>query len=212
MRTKTVERRQAIVEAASEVFQEFGYARASMSLISARVGGSKSTIYNYFASKEELFAAVTSEIIVDGAVKCADRLLKSKLDAPLALSEFAEGFLKVLTTDRSVAIMRAGISGSFETSSLTAIYHENARKTWDLVGQFLEKLQTDGQLRDVDLDTMVAHFKGLIEAGIFEPLLSGDTPWLDPSHSAGAAVDAFLRAYGTKAFPDHRTDKARAAK
>jgi len=200
MRTKTLKRRRAIVEVASEVFQEFGYSRASMSMISARLGGSKSTIYNYFSSKEELFSAVTSEIIVDGAVKCARRLVNSDRDAATALHDFADGFLTVLTTDRSVAIMRAGISGSFELKQLTAIYHDNAKITWNLVAKYLLGLQEKGLLRDGDLDIMVSHFKGLIEAGIFEPLLAGDEPWLDPKHSSGAAVEAFLRAYGTEAL------------
>src|SRR5437879_1517334 len=50
-------RREAILDVATEVFLEVGYSCASMSTIAARVGGSKGTLYNYFKSKEELFAA-----------------------------------------------------------------------------------------------------------------------------------------------------------
>src|SRR5271155_1642255 len=51
------ERREAILKVAREVFFEQGYSAASMSMIAARLGGSKGTLYNYFKSKEELFAA-----------------------------------------------------------------------------------------------------------------------------------------------------------
>src|SRR3546814_3896105 len=54
MRTKSEARKDAILGVALEVFREVGFEAASMSQISARVGGSKATLYNYFASKEEL--------------------------------------------------------------------------------------------------------------------------------------------------------------
>lgn len=54
-------RRQTILEIARTIFLEEGYAAASMSAIAARLGGSKGTLYNYFASKEELFKAVIQD-------------------------------------------------------------------------------------------------------------------------------------------------------
>ena len=55
MKTKTESKRQAIIQAAAEVFREVGFDRASMSDIRERIGGSKATLYNYFPSKEKLF-------------------------------------------------------------------------------------------------------------------------------------------------------------
>ena len=55
MRTKSDEKRQAILDVAAEVFREAGFERASMSEICTRVGGAKATLYNHFASKDELF-------------------------------------------------------------------------------------------------------------------------------------------------------------
>ena len=53
-------RRQAILDAADEIFLEAGFQAASMAAIAARVGGSKGTLYNYFPSKEDLFLACVS--------------------------------------------------------------------------------------------------------------------------------------------------------
>ena len=55
--TRADTRRQAILEVAREVFLQEGYAAASMSVIAARVGGSKAPLYSYFPSKEQLFGA-----------------------------------------------------------------------------------------------------------------------------------------------------------
>ena len=51
------ERREAILAIAKRVFLDQGYSGASMSAISAELGGSKGTLWSYFPSKEELFAA-----------------------------------------------------------------------------------------------------------------------------------------------------------
>ena len=59
MKVRTEARREAILEIASQVFLEFGFERASMAEIVRRIGGSKSTIYGYYPSKEALFQAVT---------------------------------------------------------------------------------------------------------------------------------------------------------
>ena len=58
MRVRTEEKRQEIVRIAAELFEQLGYERTSMSAIAASVGGSKATLYGYFASKEDLLRAV----------------------------------------------------------------------------------------------------------------------------------------------------------
>src|ERR1700743_809975 len=51
------QRRELILDVAQGVFLEEGFANASMSVMAARLGGSKGTLYNYFKSKDELFNA-----------------------------------------------------------------------------------------------------------------------------------------------------------
>ena len=80
MRVKSEERRRAIIEVARQVFTELGFETTSMSQIAARVGGSKATLYNYFSSKDELFAAVIEEF---GRQKIADAFTSLKPEAPL---------------------------------------------------------------------------------------------------------------------------------
>jgi len=56
-------RRQAILEAALVVFDAKGYANATIEDIAERAGISKGSIYNYFSSKEDLFAKVFAEAL-----------------------------------------------------------------------------------------------------------------------------------------------------
>ena len=51
-------RRLTILTEARELFLKAGFSAASMSDIAARAGGSKGTLYNYYASKHELFTEV----------------------------------------------------------------------------------------------------------------------------------------------------------
>lgn len=54
-------RRKSILEAASRVFAQRGYERATTREIAAEAGVSEGTIYTYFASKQELLTELASE-------------------------------------------------------------------------------------------------------------------------------------------------------
>src|SRR3546814_1098206 len=58
---RKTQRRASILEVARRSFFEKGYAATTMSGIAATLGGSKSTLWRYFSSKEELFAAVLDD-------------------------------------------------------------------------------------------------------------------------------------------------------
>jgi len=54
------DRRQAILEAAREVFLERGYAETNIDAVVERAGASKATVYALFGNKDGLFNAVTT--------------------------------------------------------------------------------------------------------------------------------------------------------
>jgi AcrR family transcriptional regulator len=53
--------RAAIVEAATALFAEVGFAATTIALVAERAGSSVGNVYKYFANKDELFAAVLPE-------------------------------------------------------------------------------------------------------------------------------------------------------
>jgi len=86
-------RRGQILDAATSVFAEQGFATADVQEIADKTGVGKGTIYRYFPSKEELFLA---------AVDHGMRNLKLAVDAAAAsakqpLDRIAEGVLAYLT-------------------------------------------------------------------------------------------------------------------
>ena len=64
--------RSRLLEAAAAEFAVAGIDRANVNRISLAAGLAKGTIYNYFASKRELFLAVVSEASIRAAAGAAD--------------------------------------------------------------------------------------------------------------------------------------------
>ncbi len=73
-----VQNRQAILDAAREVFGEMGYESATVRDIIRRTGLAAGTFYNYYRSKEEVFAALAEE----GARRFAPILRAEREKAP----------------------------------------------------------------------------------------------------------------------------------
>src|ERR1035438_9432826 len=112
MKTKTESKRQAILQAAAEVFREVGFERASMSDIRARIGGSKATLYNYFPSKEKLFFEVMhhAKEVELGAI--LGDLDADTHDLKKELLHFGQKLLTVLYSAEAIAVRRLSIAES----------------------------------------------------------------------------------------------------
>lgn len=54
-------KRRQILEAAAKVFDAYGYADATVDNVAAEAGVAKGSVYNYFASKQDLYTAVFTE-------------------------------------------------------------------------------------------------------------------------------------------------------
>ena len=197
MRVKNDDRRRAILDAACEMFREVGFERASMAAISARLGGSKTTLYSYFESKEDLFIAAMLDAMEDQGQQALDLLDESDPDIAGVLERFGRAFLEFLTGPEKLAVIRTAITEGGKNSALgPQLYALGPKRCWDDVGAYIRALQTRGALRDGDPIIMAAHLKGLLEAGILEPLLFGSNAALDAKDATPAAVAAFLRMYG----------------
>ena len=60
--SRSERRREAILQAALELFLQHGYAETSVDQIVARAGGSKTSVYAYFGNKEGLFRALVESV------------------------------------------------------------------------------------------------------------------------------------------------------
>lgn len=195
MRVKTDARRQAILKMATEVFREVGYERASMTMISSRLGGSKATLYNYFTSKEELFAAAMIGAVEDQAQETIDLLDPSQPDVQQVLRRFGEAYLRLITDPAALAITRTAVAQGSSSLLGAELYARGPERAWDEVTGYIRNLQARAVLRPGEPRLMAAHLKGMFEAGFIEPLLYGAPIRFEPAEAVEAAVQAFLRAY-----------------
>lgn len=128
MRVRTESRRTAIIEAAASVFFEMGYEGASMNEVTRRAGGSKTTLYNYFASKELLFAAVVECHAMAYIAKAVHALQSQVIDLPSlrsTLLSFAENVLTVLTNDADALAVYRMVVGESGRSDVGRIFYES---------------------------------------------------------------------------------------
>jgi AcrR family transcriptional regulator len=199
MRAKSPSKRREILDVASEVFMEMGFDQASMSEIASRVGGSKATLYNYFSSKEELFA----EFIRAGAAEHfsqAFEQLSLDDDLHVVLERFGKQYVRIITQP-SIAKGRRLVQASAGNNKIGHLYYENGPRTgWTLVARLLEQAMSQGMLEHGDPWIAALHLKGLLEAEFFEQIMLALEIEIDPERigpSVQRAVAVFLRGYSS---------------
>jgi len=166
MRMRTEAKRQAILDVAAKTFQELGFARTSMSEICARVGGSKATIYNYFASKEELFSEVMFQSTEAEFIVIHQALAESTDDIAASLRRFGERLLSFIYSPRIRAERHLAISESKRSDLGRLVYERGVLRSQTLMSAFMEAAMSRGSLRRSDPLVATRHFFGLLEAGV----------------------------------------------
>ncbi len=202
MRMKTEAKRQAILEVAAQAFQELGFERTSMSEICARVGGSKATIYNYFASKEELFSEVIFLSTEAEFMVVHQALEASTDDVAESLQRFGERLLTFLYSPRIRAERHLAISESRRSELGRLVYERGVQRSQNLIAAFMARAMTQGQLRETDARVVAQHFFGLLEAELLEPFLHqqlGEVGAEQIRAVTARAVAVFMAGYGPRA-------------
>ncbi|MGI8839272.1 MAG: TetR/AcrR family transcriptional regulator [Caulobacteraceae bacterium] len=204
MRLKTDAKRRAIVAAAGQVFREHGLAGAAMTAVAERVGGSKATLYRYFASKEELFLAVMLDDVLDHAQAVFDALTPSG-DLRRTLERFGARFLQLTLSAEALAARRMSIAEGLRSGIGQRLYERGPKLVWAKMADFLKGEMTAGRLRAADPWRVAMHLRGLLEADLVNRALIGAEADLRPAslrRHAAEAVDALLRGYGAEGKRD----------
>jgi len=149
------DRRQAIIEAARASFLEHGYAGTSMSGLLKTLGGSKATLWSYFRSKEELFAAVIEEVSLLFRAEIQD-VLATQVDLEQALIAFCRTFLRKITSPDGQATWRLVVAESGRFPEVGQIFYERAAgPVQDTLRTFLAQQIDIGRLVEEDPAIMV---------------------------------------------------------
>lgn len=197
MRVKSEVKRQAILDIAKATFIEQGYSNTSMSEIASRVGGSKATLYNYFSSKEDIFAAVMEASAAD-KIAHAFHLLEKNNDIRTTLIDFGMHYLHSILAPEIMAIRNMAINEANRSDISRHFYENGPKKGWLLVCNYLKKQMSQEKLRIGDAWICAMHLRGLLEAEVVEPYALGVLKQVDDQQLEAVvehAISAFLRAY-----------------
>ena len=194
------QRRELILDVAQGVFLEEGFAKASMSVIAAKLGGSKGTLYNYFKSKEELFNAYVE-------LRCLwqDEIFsepKAGETPRETLSRIARAYLRRVLTDFNLKNFRLITAEAERRPEIGRVFYDaGPRKGAERVAELLSEMQADGHL-DLDDPLDAAHqFLGLAQNRYFKARMCNAIPELTAQQiedEASLAASTFLRAFGTR--------------
>ncbi|MFS2223557.1 TetR/AcrR family transcriptional regulator [Pantoea sp. B65] len=199
MKVRTQARREAIVEAAAQLFQEMGYERASMNELTKRLGGSKATLYNYFASKEELFTAVVRAHTTRHLTEAATELLdqdKAAIRLKDKLLRFGERMLAVLTNDSSALSVYRMVVGEAGHSDIGMLFYESGpRESLEKLSAVMASAMDRGELRQADARLRANQFLALLTAEIEVRIFYRNSPPVTPGRireMCECAVNMFL--------------------
>jgi AcrR family transcriptional regulator len=200
VRMKSDEKRRKIVRVAAETFQELGFERTSMLTIAERMRGSKQTLYNYFASKEELLRAVLEFDVGDVADQALE-VLRAEKNLRKGLVRLGKVYLARQLSPMAISNMRIVATQPAESGIGQDFYQTILCAAWKRVAEVFKGLMAEGKLRRADPWIAAMHFKGLMLQDLLERQLLNAAKEVNPKEVetvAKQAVDAFLSIYGNK--------------
>lgn len=192
-------RRDAILDCARQSFLEHGYAATTMSGIAAGLGGSKGTLWNYYASKELLFEAVLDRATQDFR-DTLTVILRHTDDARSALHQFCQQFLAKLTQPDAVALFRLVVAEAGRFPELGERFFElGPCRNRSVLAHYIEGAMERGLMRRGDALSAALDLTGLCMSGCHLKMLVSASTAPDKHEleaDAARAIDTFWRAWG----------------
>lgn len=190
-------KRAAVVEAATNEFLAHGYVGTSMNRIAEMAGVSKRTVYDHFPSKEDLFQAISDEILKRVEEMPAHPYTPSR---PLEeqLLEIGVTFAETITSPEFMKLSRVVLARFIQSPELghkTLNAHARLRK--DMLALF-KAGKKERKLDIANVERAATQYCGLIKEVVFWPeLMAGQKPLSakEKKEAVGAATRIFLSYY-----------------
>ena len=197
--TRSEVKRQAVIDAARDVFVDKGYGDASMDDIAARANVSKRTVYNHFPGKDALFGAIIQNEC-DRALDAAHgRMDTDPDDIPGTLFNYAFDFLTMIYSERGVKLFRTVIAEAERFPELGDIFFQAGVCPAQVnLQDYVGAMMTQGRLRKADAQTATGQFFSLIKGDLHYRLLlccQDHAGCGEIKQLVEEAVDVWMRAY-----------------
>ena len=194
-------RQQQVLTAALELLVESGDG-LTMTAVARRASCSKETLYKWFGDRDGLLTATVQWQASKVRVVPVDQKTLDLHSLTESLEGYARDWLKVISSDTSVALNRVAIShaGSGK-DNLGAIVLENGRFAMARrLKPVLEAGRNAGHLSFEDTETAFRTFFGLVARDVQIRLLLGDWPGMTEAmiaEDAARATRQFFALHGT---------------
>ena len=194
------QRRDRILQVAREVFFEEGFSAATMSMIAARLGGSKATLYAYFKNKEDLFDAIIAD-------QCSviERMLmleEEGADVRTTLLALGRELVSAMASDQAVRTMQLIIEESRRNPELARRFDAAGPQVGaERLAAFLGRVHAKGEIYAPDPVRAAGVLATLLKGELHFRRMLGLEPEPTPEHVdelVEAAVNDFLAAYAPR--------------
>ena len=142
-----------ILDAALACFAENGFAATRLDDIAKRAGVTRGTLYLYFSSKEDLFKAMVSQVVVPEVTTREAVAAKSTGSIAGTVHGLMLSLVELVRNDRVSVMPKIVFSEARKFPELAKFYlNEVVRRNQKLVGSLLREGIKRGEFRDIDVD------------------------------------------------------------
>ena len=187
-----------LLNAATEVFLEKGFAASSVDEIAERARASKVTFYHHFGNKEKLFEAIVMRLNATMFQGFSDAL-EADLPMEQALRRFMKQMAEMLYTDQAVKLVRVLHAEAARFPVLAEIFDKaGPQRAHALLAEYFKVQIRKGHMLRVDPLTAADHLIHMSLGEAFRRVLLGlaSTPSpKDVDHRINAALKVFMKAF-----------------
>ncbi len=190
-------KRDQILEAAVEEFQQRGFVGASMDRIAELANVSKRTVYNHFENKQALFNAIV-RLAFEEARQTVDvaYVPGGPLREQLVSIGQAEG--RLLRSERFMRLARMALGETMRAPEIAEAVQEEADKI-SVFNDFMTAARDDGAIVADDIQEATSQFLGLIKTRAFWPYVisGGRVSAEDMETIVQSSVDTFMARFAS---------------
>jgi AcrR family transcriptional regulator len=194
-------KRRQVLDGARQVFLAQGFDAASMGEIARAAGVSKGTLYVYFESKEELFAALVKR----QCALTAERLFEldaENHDVREVLFRLGSSFIEAMVEPSHVSTVRMVIGAADRQPDIGQLFlNAGPRAGVGRLSAWLRVMVEHGELVIEDVEVAAWQFLTTCHSAVMMPVLIGGEAPPKPERIAylvGRAVDLFIAGYGPR--------------
>jgi TetR/AcrR family transcriptional regulator, cholesterol catabolism regulator len=185
-RPKNSEKAKEIKRLVARLFADKGYHATSMRDIGNNIGMSKSSMYNYFKSKEEILFHLMNDAM-DEALEEIQSICRADHPPEIKLKEVLDFYARYYAGDQDSLILLVNESQSLGSENLK-ILKDKERDYVRLIGSILEELSQADRMKDIHPTVATFAFFGMVHYTI---------KWY---HKSGAVSPSQLAKYFVEIF------------